>query len=60
LEMEVSQAICPGWPLTLILLISASQLARITCVRHSTQLVLIGFDSLALIHVVISDGRFVG
>jgi hypothetical protein len=31
---RVSWTICPGWPWTVILLISASQVARITCVRH--------------------------
>jgi hypothetical protein len=30
----VSQTTCPGWPWTLILLISASQVARITGVSH--------------------------
>jgi hypothetical protein len=29
-----SQTICPGWPWTSILLISASQVARITSVSH--------------------------
>jgi hypothetical protein len=34
LEMEVSQPICLGWPWTTILLTSASQVSRITDVRH--------------------------
>jgi hypothetical protein len=34
LEMRVSQMIHPGWPQTTILLISASQVARITSVSH--------------------------
>jgi hypothetical protein len=31
-----SQTICPGWPQTEILLISASQIARITGVSHQS------------------------
>jgi hypothetical protein len=31
---RVSQTICPGWPRTMILLISAAQVARITDVSH--------------------------
>jgi hypothetical protein len=31
---EVSGTICPGWPLTVILRISASQVPRITDVSH--------------------------
>jgi hypothetical protein len=34
LEMRVLQTICPGWPWNLILLISDSQIARITSVSH--------------------------
>jgi hypothetical protein len=34
LEMGVSQTICPGWPQTMILLISAFQEARMTGVSH--------------------------
>jgi hypothetical protein len=34
LEMGVLRTICPGWPRTLILLISASQVTRIIDVSH--------------------------
>jgi hypothetical protein len=34
LEMGVSRTICPGWPRTMILLISASQVAGIAGVSH--------------------------
>jgi hypothetical protein len=34
LEMGVLLTICPGWPQTTILLISASQVARITSISH--------------------------
>jgi hypothetical protein len=34
LEMKVSQTLCPGWPQTSILPISASQVARITGTSH--------------------------
>jgi hypothetical protein len=34
----VSRTICPGWPQTLILLLSASQVAGITGVSHGTRL----------------------
>jgi hypothetical protein len=30
----VSWTVCMGWPWTMILLISASQVARITCMSH--------------------------
>jgi hypothetical protein len=33
--MGVSWTVCPGWPPTVIALISASQLARITGMSHS-------------------------
>jgi hypothetical protein len=36
-EDEVSRIICPGWPQTVILLILASKLARITGVSHQRQ-----------------------
>jgi hypothetical protein len=32
---RVLQTICPGWPQTMILTISASQIARITCMSYS-------------------------
>jgi hypothetical protein len=34
LEMGVSQTICPGWPQTAILLISACEVARIKGISH--------------------------
>jgi hypothetical protein len=34
LEMGVSRTISPDWPWTVALLISASQVARNTCVSH--------------------------
>jgi hypothetical protein len=34
LEIRVSEMFCPGWPLTSILPISASQVARISDVSH--------------------------
>jgi hypothetical protein len=38
LEMGVSGTICLGWPKTLILVISASQVARITSVTTGTKI----------------------
>jgi hypothetical protein len=37
LEMGVSRILCPGWPLIVILQISASQVARITGMSHWRQ-----------------------
>jgi hypothetical protein len=34
LEMGVLRTLCPGWPLTSVLLITTSQVARITSVSH--------------------------
>jgi hypothetical protein len=44
LEIGVSQIICLGWPQTLILSISASQLVRITGVGHWHRLTLFSFQ----------------
>jgi hypothetical protein len=41
--MGVSQTICPGFPPTVILLILASQIARITGMSHGSKLKLL-FD----------------
>jgi hypothetical protein len=37
-EMGILRTICLGWPPTVILLISVSQVASITGLSHSTQL----------------------
>jgi hypothetical protein len=42
-EMWTPKHLCPGWPQTMILLISALQEARIIGVSHSTQLFLLSF-----------------
>jgi hypothetical protein len=45
LEMGVLQTICLGWPWTKILLISASQVAKITGMSHWHQAKIVGFCS---------------
>jgi hypothetical protein len=47
LEMEFSQTVCPGWPQTTLLLISASQVARIIGRSHQ-YLVFLNFLRLVL------------
>jgi hypothetical protein len=50
LKMGISWTICPGWPWTMILLISASQVVRITSVSHQCTFLIISFYFLDNIH----------
>jgi hypothetical protein len=59
-EMESLEHFCPGWPQTKILLIYASQLARITGVNSCAQLFLVTlFNMLSLYEEMYSGNQHI-